>query len=74
MPDHAKRGTELVIHELLLKLSARAESTAKVYAGRPDEFGLTRHIEFANEIGDLANEVHEVMSAYVAARRMEGKK
>ena len=72
--DTTKRGTELVLFELCEEMSKRLAAIAEVYRNRPDEFGLSRHAEFVEDISTRAQSIVSLGSAYIAAERINGRK
>ena len=72
--DYNIRGKELVIAEILHKLSVRTAEFSKMYNERPQEFGLTRHLAFAKEIDDLNKAYQDLLCSYTTSRRIKGDK
>lgn len=72
--DYSQRGTELVIAELCKKLCERLHTIGDLYQKRPNEFGTSRHIEFASEITEQSSEIVALITARTAAVRIHGAK
>jgi len=74
MEDHTRRGTELVIAELMGQLAKKCDWLQGIYRDRPSEFGSSRHTDFATEITCMSSELGKLMCSYIAAERILGRK
>jgi hypothetical protein len=72
--DYAQRGNELVIAEMCKKLAERAHQIGDIYQKRANDFGESRHVEFATEITERSAEIVKLITARTAVARIQGRR